>query len=133
MLPDDGLKLKFHSCFTGLPGIDHAAVMDACLEFRNAVRWWINDERETIPMLHDVGMFRGWVDDLKRGGNCGMDGRSPELFPLKREIELSLQFADAMARTRSYIRCVPEFEGVEITPNIKQQVFQAELDHVFSR
>lgn len=85
-------------------------------------------------MFRDVADFGAFVDNLKSGGDCGLDGQSPELFPLKREVELSAKFADALNLTYFGTQEVPEaFKGLELTEEeIRKRVFAHELERVFS-
>ena len=134
-MPENSHKsatLKFRSCYTRKPGLDVDAVIEACQEFRQACRWWIKGERKTRTMFRDIADYGVFIEKLKSAGI--LNGQSSEMSPLKREVELCGQFADAINLTYFETREVPEaFKGLGMTQQeVRERVFIHELERVLS-
>lgn len=86
--------LKFRKL--GQSGLIASDVIQACQEFRNSCAWWQNGERLTAVMKQDADEFRSiacqWELDLRQ---TGLENAKRAL---KREVELSCQFASSVLK-----------------------------------
>ena len=99
-----------------------ADVIEAAKEFRESCRWWMAGERETKRSCEDAQDFTLWVNEIKH--------KHIDNVEVKREVELSLQFANALQVTAEETGTA--WLEIDRVASQRRTFFLRHLDHAFS-